>query len=111
MPSGSMGVPADLSRYQYVSFYLKGLREGRCSLTIRAAPREGGRHTEIGIPLQVTKQWQKIVVGPETHPQFKRIDTKKVHVLGIRDSSEGEAANVIWLDEMMLHTEKQHATF
>ena len=70
------------------------------SSRVRAADGEQNRF--IHIPIQVTKQWQKVTLTPDTHPQMNEIDTKRVYIVGLGDSSEEGAANVIWLDEVKL---------
>jgi len=110
-PGGSMGVQGDMSGYDSFSFYIKALRPGSCSLSLRARKAQGGGLAFIHIPITLTAEWQKVTVSAETHPQLKTIDLKAVNILSISDYNQGEASNVIWLDEFILHKEKPQATF
>ena len=101
-PGGDPWSPVDLSKYGGVSFYIKGLIERPCSVSMQAKAADGEQNRFIHIPIQVTKQWQKVTLTPDTHPQMNEIDTKRVYIVGLGDSSEEGAANVIWLDEVKL---------
>ncbi|MHC4251969.1 MAG: hypothetical protein ACYS9X_22855, partial [Planctomycetota bacterium] len=101
-PSGSGERPADLSSWGSVSFYVKGLTAGNCALTIRAKAADADRVTMVHIPVEVTTEWRRVWFGEDTQ-QFKAIDASKVYSVSFGTYAEGEDANVIWLDEIMLH--------
>ncbi|MFW6161364.1 MAG: hypothetical protein ACODAJ_01265 [Planctomycetota bacterium] len=107
-PGGDPWTPVDLSKYAGVSFYIKGLFERGCSVSIQARAADGEEKTFVHIPIQVTKQWRKVVLTPQTHPQFNHIDASQVYIVGVGDADEEGAANVIWLDEvkLLLRTER-----
>jgi len=111
VPSGVWGVPVDLSRYGSLSFYIKGLVPGQCSLSVMAKPAEGEGRRFSHIPIQFGTEWRKIVTSTETHPQVKEIDLKQVYMFGFGASSEGKASGVISIDEVMFHTAKKMAEF
>jgi len=104
LPLGGDGrtTPVDMSKYKGISFYIKGLYEGPCTVTIHARAAHADRRTMIHIPIQVTKQWRKVVLAPDTHPQMKGIDTRQTYILSLDDAADEPAANVIWLDEIKL---------
>jgi len=104
LPLGGDGrtTPVDMSKYKGISFYIKGLYEGPCTVTIHAKAADADRRTMIHIPIQVTKQWRKVVLAPDTHPQMKGIDTRQTYILSLDDAADEPAANVIWLDEIKL---------
>jgi hypothetical protein len=101
-PGGDPWTPVDLSKYAGVSFYIKGLFERGCSVSIQAKAADGEQNTFIHIPIQVTREWRKVVLRPETHPQMEGIDPKRVFIVGLGDAADEGAANVIWLDEIKL---------
>jgi len=101
-PGGDPWSPVDLSKYEGVSFYIKGLIERPCSVSMQAKAADGEGNRFIHIPIQVTREWRKVVLRPDTHPQLNEIDTKRVYIVGLGDSSEEGAANVIWIDEIKL---------
>lgn len=105
LPLGGDGrtTPVDMSKYKGISFYIKGLFEQPCTVTIHAKAADKDRRTMIHIPIQVTKQWRKVVLTPNTHPQMKGIDTRQTYILSLDDAADEPAANVIWLDEIKLH--------
>ena len=103
-PSGTGWQPVDLSRYELVSFYIKGLTEGDCALTIRAKSAAGERVIMVHVPIHVTTKWQLIEIGDGT-PQLEAIDASEIYSLSLGAYAEDEASNVIWVDEMMLHRE------
>jgi len=104
LPLGGDGrtTPVDMSKYKGISFCIKGLYEGPCTVTIRARAADADRPTMIHIPIQVTKQWRKVILTPDTHPQMKGIDTRQTYFLSLDDAADEPAANVIWLDEINL---------
>ena len=101
-PSGEWGRPVDLSRFGSVSFYVKGLSEGDCALTLRAKEAEGERVIMVHVPVHVTTEWRLVEIGEGT-PELERIDASEVYSFSFGTYSEGEASNVVWLDEVMLH--------
>lgn len=111
IPSGVWGVPVDLSRYGSMSFYIKGLVPGTCSLTVMAKPAEGDGRRFRNIPIQVGAEWRKIVIGIKTHPQLKEMDLKQAYMLAFSAYSEGEASGVISIDEVMFHTAEKVGEF
>jgi len=111
LPSGNMGEPVDLSRYGSLSFYIKGLTERDCALSIQAKAAEGERRIFARVPVRVTTQWRKVAIVFETQPQLKAIDRSQVYILGFGDFDEAEAANVVWIDEVMLHLAKRMGEF
>jgi len=101
-PSGSGSEPVDFSRYESMSFYIKGLTEGECAVSIRAKAAGGDQVIMVHIPVQVTTKWKKIEIGEGT-PQLEAIDASQIYFFSLGVYDEGEASNVIWVDEVMLH--------
>ena len=99
---GDGRTPVDLSKYRGLSFYVKSLFERPCTLTIHAKAADADRRTMIHIPVQVSRQWQKVVLTPDTHPQLNRIDLRQVYILSLDVASDQGASNVIWIDEVKL---------
>ncbi len=101
-PSGNGSEPVDFSRYESMSFYIKGLSEGECAVSIRAKAAEGNQVIMVHVPIQVTTKWKKIEIGEGT-PQLEAIDASQIYFFSLGVYDEGEASNVIWVDEVMLH--------
>ncbi|MFP4058169.1 MAG: hypothetical protein ACLF0G_14980 [Candidatus Brocadiia bacterium] len=101
-PGGNPWTAADLSKYKGVCFYIKGLLERPCTLTLHAKAAGEDRRTMVHIPVQVTTQWRRVVLTPETHPQMNGIDARQVYIVSLGDASEEGAANVIWVDQVKL---------
>ena len=101
-PSGTGSEPVDFSRYESMSFYIKGLTEGECAVSIRAKAAEGNQVIMVHIPVQVTTKWQRIEIGEGT-PQLEAIDASQIYFFSLGAYDEDEASNVIWVDEIMLH--------
>ena len=98
------GRPVDLSKYAGISFYVKGLLGKPCTMTIQAKAADGEQRAFAHIRFQVTAQWQKVIITPDTHPELDDLDLRKVYTIGLTDSArEGAAHNVVWLDEVKLH--------
>lgn len=96
--------PADLSKFKGISFYVKGLLGRPCTMTIQAKAADGEQRAFAHIRFQVTAQWQKIILTPDTHPELDQLDLRQVYSIGLTDAArEGAAHNVIWLDEVKLH--------
>ena len=94
--------PVDLSRHKGISFYIKGLFEQPCSVTIHANATNANRRAIFPIPIQVTKEWQKIVLTPDTHPHMNAIDPHRCYGLSFDVQADEGTANVIWIDEVKL---------
>jgi len=105
-PSGDAERPADLSKYTYTTFWIKAARAGQCAVSIRAAHAVEGGRVNINIPIQVTTQWRKVTLSPELQAQLKTIDGKEVYSIGLSAYSREGEANIIWLDEVILHTDE-----
>lgn len=103
VPSGDVEKPVDLSGHGGASFYIKGLLERPCAVSIQAKAADRDERIMIHIPIQVTAEWRKVTLSPDTHPQLRGIDFRQVYILGLGDHSQEPAGNVIWLDEVMLH--------
>jgi hypothetical protein len=102
------GRPADLSKFAGLSFYVKGLLGRQCTMTIVGKAPEGEGPGFAHIRFQVTGQWQRIIVTPDTHPELGDVDLTQVYSIGLSDyAKEGAAHNVIWLDEVKLHTDAE----
>jgi len=108
---GDGRTPVDLSKYEGLSFYIKGLLERPCAVTI---------HTKIGdeersmvhIPIQVTTEWKKVVLTPEARQEMDGVDPSQVYTISLGDAAGDEgAANVIWLDEIKLLLEDHMGEF
>ena len=108
---GDGRTPVDMSKYKGFSFYAKGLFERRCTVTIHAKAANKDRRTMIHIRIQVTRQWRKVVLTPDTHPQMNGIDTRQTYILSLDDAAGDGAANVIWLDEIKLLLEDHKGEF
>lgn len=111
VPSGDPNVSVDISRFATTSFYIKGLTARPCAVVIHAKAANEDRRTFVNIPIQVTTEWQKITLTPQTHPQLNEIDAREVYILGLSDFSQEAAANVIWLDEVMMHLPDDRGEF
>lgn len=94
--------PVDLSRYKGVSFYVKGLFEQPCTVTIHANAAHVSRRATVPMPVQVTKEWQKVVLTPDTHPPMGVIDPRQSYALSFDVQEDDGTANVIWIDEVKL---------
>ena len=101
-PGGDPWTPVDISKYKGVSFYIKGLFARPCTASIQAKAADGEQKAFAHIPVQITRQWQKVVLTPDTHPQLNGIDPRRVYSVGLGDAADEGAANVIWLDEIKL---------
>jgi hypothetical protein len=101
-PSGNGAEPVDFSRYESMSFYIKGLSEGECAVSIRAKAAEGDRVIMVHVPINVTTKWQKIEIGEGTQ-QLDAIDASQIYFFSLGAYDEDEDSNVIWVDEIMLH--------
>ena len=110
-PGGDPWSPVDLSKYKGVSFHIKGLFERGCTVSIQAKAADGEQKTFAHIPIEVTRQWQKVVLTPDTHPQLEDLDFHKVYLIGLGDSSNEGAANVIWVDEIKLLLQDKQGDF
>jgi len=96
--------PADLSKYKGISFYIKGLIGRPCTMTIQAKAADGEQRAFAHIRFQVTGQWQRVILTPDTHPELDQLDLRQVYTIGLTDAArEGAAHNVIWLDGVKLH--------
>ncbi len=110
-PSGVWEVPADLSRYDSISFYIRGLVPGQCMLTFitKSAEEQGKRFSHV--PVQYGTEWQKIVIALKTQPQLKAADLTQVDRFTIGIHTEGEASGVIFIDEIMFHAARKMGEF
>ena len=111
VPSGDTNTPVDLSRLATTSFYIKGLVAGQCLVNIHAKAPGEDRRTMVNIPIQVTTEWRKVTLTPQTHPQLNEIDGRAVYILGLSAFSQEEDSNVIWLDEVMMHEADERGEF
>lgn len=111
VPAGDPNVSVDISRFASTSFYIKGLTARPCAVVIHAKAANEDRRTFVNIPIQVTTEWQKITLTSQTHPQLNEIDAREVYILGLSDFSQEAAANVIWLDEVMMHLPDDRGEF
>jgi len=103
LPLGGDGrTPVDMSKSRGISFYIKSLFERPCTVTVHAKAADADRRTMIRIPIQVTKQWRKVVLTPDTHPQMNGIDTRQTYILSLDVAADQGASNVIWIDEIKL---------
>ena len=103
--------PVDLSKYKGVSFYIKSLFEQSCQVTIHANTAPANRRATVSIPVQVTKEWQKIALTPATHPHMNVIDPSRTYGLSFDIPENEDAANVIWIDEVKLLLDETKAEF
>ena len=102
------GRPADLSKYAGISFYVKGLLGKPCTMTLMSNAPAGEERALAHIRFPVTQRWQKIIITPGTHPELGKIDLSQIYSIGLTDyAREGAAHNVVWLDEVKLHEDKQ----
>jgi hypothetical protein len=99
---GGGQTPVDVSKYKAVSFYVRSLFEGPCTVTIHATAAHVNRKAIVPIPIQVTKEWQKIVLTPDTHPHMNVIDPRQTYALSFDVPADEGTANVIWIDEVKL---------
>lgn len=107
LPSGSWGESVDLSGYDSVSFWIKGLAARWCGFQLQSAPQTPSGLTLAQVGVQLTPQWQRIEIPLKTHADLKAIDLTKVFNIGFTDFDAGFGANVVWVDEIMFHTRSQ----
>jgi len=103
VPSGSWEKAVDLSGYEAVSFSIKGLVERPCRFVVGTAGPGEPQRVFPSVAVRVTRQWQRVTIDLKTHPELKGADLTKVYLLGFSDSSQDHAANVVWIDEIILH--------
>jgi len=101
--------PVDLSRYKGISFYVKGLLERPCTFTVVARGAKGEPRAIANIPIgPLSRQWQKVIITPETHRQLLTLDLRQVYSIGLSTGAREEAAhNVVWLDQIRLHEDEK----
>lgn len=103
--------PVDLSQYKGISFQIKSLLEQPCTVTIHANTVPANRRSTVSIPIQVTKEWQKIVLTPDTHPDMNAIDPQRCYGLSFDVQADKGTANVIWIDEVNLLLDETNRQF
>jgi hypothetical protein len=59
----------------------------------------------------LTREWQKIVLTPDTHPHLNVIDSRKAYILSFDVRDKQGDSNVIWLDEIKLLLDETKAQF
>jgi len=80
-------------------------------VTIHANTAPANRRATVSIPVQVTKEWQKIALTPATHPHMNVIDPSRTYGLSFDIPENEDAANVIWIDEVKLLLDETKAEF
>jgi hypothetical protein len=88
--------------YKGISFYIKSLFEQPCTVTIHANATDVNRRAMVPIPVQATKEWQKIVLTPDTQSHMNVIDPHQCYGLSFDVQADEGTANVIWIDELKL---------
>jgi len=101
-PAGQWGKPADLSKYKAISFYARALKPQEVSLEFAVGPWANGNATNKNVPLELTTEWQRFEFDFAGTPQLQGIDWAKVYA--IRFATWGKESNIVWLDEIQLHT-------
>ena len=100
--------PLDLSRYNSISFHIKGLTGRSCRFKLEAPGAGRGGRGSAEVPVKVTTEWQRVVIPLKTQPELRGADLTNVYTLEFVDSHEQFASNVVWIDEVMLHPAKPH---
>lgn len=104
MLTGSWAEFVDLTPYDSVSFYVKGLRPGSFAFSIQgiAAGKEGQEYTMF--PVDCTTEWKKVTIDLKSE-ELSKIDLRKTILFGLgRGGSENnDADNVLWIDEITAH--------
>jgi hypothetical protein len=106
VPSGTWGEPVDFSAYRAISFHAKALSERQCNFVLSTAPWGDNGPVDKNIPLQLTTEWQRLEFDLRQHPQLRGADLTKVYGIRFGDYDKGHAANVIWIDQVLLHPPK-----
>jgi len=101
--SGSWSESVDLSRYNSISFYIKAAAKKHCTFKMQTGPWKEKRLSGVCIPLELTPEWQKVVIDLKTRPEFKDVDLTKTYTIELVDGSKEEISSVVWIDEIMLH--------
>lgn len=93
----SSGKGTDLTRFDSLSFYIKGLNPGSCLFTIHGRPKREGVPAWVNTPVDYSSEWSKVTVDLRV-AAFSAIDLEQARLIGFYH--QGEDANVVWIDEM-----------
>ena len=104
--TGGFDKTFDLSKYDQISFYIKGFRPGKCGLIINGAADTMHPKPWTILPLQYTSEWQKVTFNLADH-DFSTLDVRKVQSMSLSHLGSEEAkGDVVWMDELTGHRKK-----
>jgi hypothetical protein len=95
----------DLTPYDSISFYIKGLKKGSCAFMLHGQPVRPGNERFVNLPVDYTTEWQKVTVSLQT-PVVSKLDLKRIGQLSFGHLGPTGDGNVIWVDEMTCHLKK-----
>lgn len=97
--------PVDLSKYDSISFYVKGAEKKHCAFKIQTGLWKDKKLSGAHFPLELTTEWQKVEIDLKTRPEIKGIDLTKAYTLELVENAKEneEKSNVVWIDEVVLH--------
>jgi len=101
-PSGTWGKPADLSKYKGISFHARAFKPQEVVLQLAVGPWVNGNAVNKDVPLKLTTEWQRFEFDFARTPQLQGINWTEVY--SIRFATWGKENNVVWVDEILLHT-------
>jgi hypothetical protein len=101
--------PVDLSKYDSISFYVKGAEKKHCTFKIQTGPWKDKKLSSAHFPLELTTEWQKVEIDLKTRTEIKDIDLTKTYTLELVEGAKEneEKSNVVWFDEITLHKNKR----
>ena len=101
--TGEFDKTFDLSKYDQISFYVKGFRPGKCGLTINGAPDLMHPKPWVFLPVEYSNEWHKVTINLADH-DFSAMDVRKVQSVSLSClGGENTKGDVVWIDELMGH--------
>ena len=96
---GSTQETVDLTVYDAISFYVKGLKPGAAHFMVHGQPVRQGDDRYVNIPVDYTSEWKKVTVDLGD-ARLAKLDLTKASQLSFGHLGSGDDANVVWIDEM-----------
>jgi hypothetical protein len=100
--NGSGQETADLTIYDSISFYIKGLKPGSAHFMVHAQPIQQGDRRFVNLPVDYTTEWKKVTIDLGD-TRLSKLDLAKTSQLSFGHLGTGDDANVVWIDEMTCH--------
>jgi len=97
--TGSWQERTDLTIYDSLSFYIKGLKPGGCCFMVHANPVRKGEENFIGIPVEYTTEWKKVTIDLRA-AALAKLNLTTAAQISFGCLGTGDHANVVWIDEM-----------